>query len=120
MLINKLHPMARQMFMQDIENQRAQLKQKEGNPPGTRPPPEPPPAPERTWFPRPREEQIELLNELDEVLIVGYPYTGRGEILDKLNPEDHSGWGLMKAANSIREQRKNTITRKGKGIPGRG
>ena len=44
-----------------------------------------------------------------------YPYTGRGEILDKLTPEDHSGWGLMKAANFIREQRKkyNYPARKG-------
>ena len=73
------------------------------------------------WFPRPREEQIELLNELDEVLISGYPYTGRGEILDKLTPEDHSIWGLEEADNFTREQRKKcNITRKGKGILGRG
>ena len=80
MLIDKLHPMARKVFWQDIEHQRAQLKQQENNPPGARPPPEPPPAAERTWFPRPQEEQIEPLNKLDEVLIVGYPYTGKGEI----------------------------------------
>ena len=73
------------------DNQWARLKQQKGDPPGTRPPPEPPSAPERTWFSRPQEEHIELLNKLDEVLIVGYPYTGRGEILDKLTPEDHSG-----------------------------
>ena len=72
------------------------IKKQEGNPQGTRLPPEPPPAPERTWFPRPREEQIELLNILDEILILGYPYTGRDEILDKLTSEDHSGWGLEK------------------------
>ena len=62
MLTNKLRPMARQVFWQDIKNQRAHLKQQEINPPGVRPPPEPPPASERTWSPRPREEQIELLN----------------------------------------------------------
>ena len=101
MLIDKLNPMARQVFWHDIENQQAQQKQQEDDLPGTQPSPEPP---ERTWFPRPREEQIELLNELDEVLIVGYPYTGRGEILDKLTPEYHSGWDLEKAANFIREQ----------------
>ena len=43
---------------------------------------------------------------LGDVLIVGYPYTGRGKILDKLTPEDHSGWGLEKATNFTREQRK--------------
>ena len=73
MLIDKLHPMARQVFWQDIETQRAQLKQQEGDPPGTRHPPETLPAPERTWFLRPREEQIVLLNELDEVLIWDIP-----------------------------------------------
>ena len=36
---------------------------------------------------------------------MGYSYTGKGEILDKLTPEDHSGWGLEKAANFIKEQR---------------
>ena len=73
MLIDKFHPMAPQVFWQDIENQQARLKQQENDPPGARPPPEPPPAPERTWFPHPREKQIDLLNESDEVLIVGYP-----------------------------------------------
>ena len=51
---------------------------------------------------------------------MGYSYTGKGEILDKLTPEDHSGWGLEKAANFIREQRENTITQKEMGISGRG
>ena len=69
------------------------------------------------WFPRPREEQIELLNELDEVLISGYPYTGRGEILDKLTPEDHSGWGLGKADNFIREHQKKCSYPERKGNP---
>ena len=52
-LIDKLHPMTRKVFGQDIEHQRARLRQQENNPPGARPPPEPPPAPERTWFPCP-------------------------------------------------------------------
>ena len=87
----------------------------ENDPPGARPPLEPSPSPERSWFLRPREEQIELLDELDEVLIVGYPYTGRGEILDKLTPEDHSGWGLEKANTFRRElqQKYNCPRRKG-------
>ena len=47
----------------------------ENNSPGAGPQLEPPQAPEQMWFLRPREEQIKLVNELDEVLIVGYPYT---------------------------------------------
>ena len=54
---------------------------------------------------------------LDEVLIVGYPYTGRGEILDKLTPEDHSEWGLEKIANFIREQREKYNYPETKGKP---
>ena len=117
MLIDQLHPMARQVFMQCIKDQWARRQQQENNLPGTRPPPEPPPAPERTWSSRPREEQIELLNELDEVLTVGYPYTGRGKILDKLTPEDHSGCGLEKAANFTKEQREKYNYPKRKGNP---
>ena len=44
----------------------------------------------------PQEEQNELLNNSDDVLAVGYPYTGRNEILDKLTPEDHSGCGAWR------------------------
>ena len=54
---------------------------------------------------------------MDEVLIVRYPYTGRDKILDKLTPEDHSGWGLEKADNFIREQRKKYNAPKRKGNP---
>ena len=56
-----------------------------------------------------------MLNELDEILISGCPYTGRGEILDKLTPEDRFGWSLEKADNFTREQRKqyNCLERKG-------
>ena len=63
MLIDELHPMARQVFMQYIKDQWEQRQQQEDDPPGTRPPPEPPSAPERTCSPRPRKEQIEILNE---------------------------------------------------------
>ena len=67
------------------------------------------------WSLRPREEQIKLLHELDEILIVGYPYTGRGKILDKLTPEDHSAWGLEKANTFMKEllQKYNCPRRKG-------
>ena len=43
------------------------------------------------------------------------PYAGSDEILDKLTPEDHSGRGLEKATNFIREQREkyNCPIRKG-------
>ena len=115
MLIDKLHPMTRQVLMQDIKDQWEQRQWQENDPPGTRPPPEPPHSPERAWSPCPREEQIELLNELNEVLIVGYPYTGRDKILDKLTPEEYPGRGLEKAHTFMREQQQkyNYPRRKG-------
>ena len=52
-------------------------------PPALSPPPEPP------WSQLSRDDQTILLDKLDDILIVGYPYEGLGEILAQLTPESH-------------------------------
>ena len=42
-------------------------------------------------------------DQASEVLTVGYPYTGRGKLLNKLTAKDHQKWSLEETADFIRE-----------------
>jgi len=79
-----IHPPILQAWFQERQERRA----RQGLPACRFPPALTAPA-EPLWSQLPREDQIVLLDDLDDILMVGYPYEGLEEILAQLTPESH-------------------------------
>ena len=100
-LKRQIHPQVLQAYIQMHQERMAHRQQpaQPHQPPTPTPPPEPPPAPPQPWSPGSRGEQLVLLDGLEEVIMVGYPYKYLEELLSKLTPESHwilrtSSWRL--------------------------
>ena len=91
-LKRQIHPQVLQVYVQMNQEKLARQQQpaQPQQPPTPTPPPEPPPEPPQLpWFQGSREEQLLLLNKLEEVIMVGYPYKDLEKLLSKLTPESH-------------------------------
>jgi hypothetical protein len=91
-LKKQMHPQVLQAYIQ-MHQERLTCQQQPvqpQQPPTPTPPPEPPPEPPQLpWSPGSRGEQLVLLDKLEEVIMVGYPYKYLEDLLSKLITESY-------------------------------